>query len=99
MQNNKNGMSESLRVDVPEDLLKVPEYFQLLDVRKPAVKHVDDKLRGILDKIFEARGKVEKTMSRNELIAYDKVLLNYLTQEVLMPKVSQEIEKEFNTIH
>ena len=58
--------------------LKIPEYFDYCDVRKPPHLYVEHKLIGIIHELFEARKQIEKALSRNELIAYDKVLAKYL---------------------
>lgn len=87
LQNNKNGLSVRLREDTVLGEDKIPEYFDLFDPRKPAKKWVEDKLNNILEEMFEVRRRVEKTLSRNELIAYDKVLIKYLEKDVLIPKL------------
>jgi hypothetical protein len=51
----------------------------MFDVRRPAAEYVNDKLKLILEEIFEVRKKLEKTLTRNELYAYDKVLIRHLT--------------------
>lgn len=99
LNKNKNGLGGIMRTDLDEEMLKLPEHFNMLDVRKPPKQHVDDKLRGILDEIFGARSRVEKTLTRNELVAYDKVLLNYLTHEVLMPKLKSEVESDYHMVY
>jgi hypothetical protein len=70
-----------------------------LDARKPPKKHVDDKLTNILEEIFEVRKKVEKTLNRNELIAYDKILINYLNKDVLIPKLRKECDNDYNQLY
>ena len=40
----------------------------------PIDLYVSKKLTEVLRKIFETRGKVEKTMTRRELETYDRVL-------------------------
>lgn len=96
LQNNKNGLSVNLRRDLPEAMRHVPEYFDKLDVRKPPAKVVDDKLTEVISEVFEIRQKLEKTFSRNELLAYDRILAKHLTQETLIPKLELEIHKDFN---
>jgi len=39
---------------------------------------VKDKLYEIVDQAFQVRRKLEKNMSRRELVAFDKVLMRYL---------------------
>jgi hypothetical protein len=34
---------------------QVPEYFDLFDVRKPATKYVEDKLRSVIQESFDVR--------------------------------------------
>lgn len=55
IQQNKNGLSDSLRllgIDETEHAdhykTQVPEYFEVFDVRKPASKYVEDKLRSVI---------------------------------------------------
>lgn len=99
MQNGKNGLNLQMRQDLPEQLLKVPEWFEGIDVRKPAPKYVEDKLFHILNEVFEIRQRLEKTFTRNELVAYDRILLKHLTQENLLPKLKAEIQKDFSLMN
>lgn len=62
IQQNKNGLSESLRkIGIDETdhdeyfKTQVPEYFDLFDVRKPAEKYVEDKLRSLIQESFDLR--------------------------------------------
>jgi hypothetical protein len=48
--------------------------------------------------VFNVRAKVEKTLSRNELVAYDKVLAGHLTKEVLLPRLRDACEQDRNTL-
>jgi len=82
--------------DNAEEDMRIPEYFEINDVRKPASKYVEDKLREVLDELFNARRGLEKHLSRSELVAYDQVLAKYLTHDVLLPKLKREIYKEQN---
>lgn len=52
LQNNKNGLAENLRHNLPEDFYKIPEYFDMFDPRKPPKQYVEDKLTEILEGIF-----------------------------------------------
>jgi hypothetical protein len=83
-----------LRVDVGEsqDDLIIPEHFNMFDVRKPFDKYVEDKLGGLLEQIFAVRRKVEKTLTRNELLAYDRTLAGHLTKETLLPRLRTSVE-------
>lgn len=96
IQQGKNGLSEEMREDIPEEQLLAPEYYEIFDPRKPAKKIVEDKLEMILDEIFEIRYKIEQTMSRNELRAYDNMLAQHLKSEILIPRIKQEVEKEMS---
>jgi hypothetical protein len=85
IQKNKNGLSESMKKynirdkDCPNyHLTQVPDYFDSFDVRKPAKERVEDTLSAILDECFSYRQKLEKDMTRRELIAFDKTLSHYL---------------------
>jgi len=72
--------------------MKIPEYIvESLDPRTPPELYIDNKLKTILEEVFEIRGKLEKTLSRNELLAYDKVLIKHLTHENIMPRLKSLI--------
>jgi len=85
-----SGISNELREfnNVPTE---IPEYFDLMDVRKPADKYVKETLRSIMDELFEARRNLEKHLSRRELLAYDQVLSKFLKPDVLMAKLKRRI--------
>jgi hypothetical protein len=70
----------------------------MFDARKPPRQYVDDKLSGLLNEVFEARRRVEKTLSRNELLAYDRVLASHLTKEILLPRLRQSCEQDANML-
>lgn len=62
IQQNKNGLSTSLRsigIDETdhEDYFKtqIPEYYDVFDVRKPAEKYLEDKLRTLIQESFDVR--------------------------------------------
>ena len=76
----------------------IPEHFQTFDVRKPAKQYVEDKLGDLLDEIFGVRRKVEKTLTRNELLAYDHTLATHLTKETLLPRLKQAVSNDKNNI-
>lgn len=56
----------------------MPDYFDIMDVRKPAEKVVDDRLFILIKQAFDVRLELEKTMNRRELLAFDKVLARHL---------------------
>jgi hypothetical protein len=67
LQKSKNGLSKELsqlsikETDHPDyHSTQVPEYFPMLDCRKPASLYVQDKLRQVIAECFEMRAKVEK---------------------------------------
>lgn len=78
IQKKKNGLSKELRKvnitdtgDPDHYLTQIPEYFDLFDARKPPEVWVNDRLRDILQECFDYRAKLEKDMSRHELLAFD----------------------------
>lgn len=97
LHNKKGFLSAELR-SLDNEELEIPEYFDFNDVRKPVDIYVKDALRNIMEELFEGRAKVEKFMSRNELIAYDEVLMDYLKHRNLVPKLRREIYKDFNIL-
>ena len=90
-------MSSKLR-KLDDTELDIPEFFDVYDVRKPIDLYIQDSLRVIITEIFEARKEVEKYMSRQELLAYDEILMDCLKHDNLMPKLRREIYKDFNTL-
>ena len=96
LQDGKNGLSGNLRADLSKFDLDIPEYYSMFDVRKPAKQYVEDKLKQILENVFIVRRGVEKTLSRNELLAYDRMLAAHLTKEELLPKLKEEVEMDRN---
>ena len=97
LHNNTSGFSHQLR-ETAEDDTSIPEYFDIHDVRKPADVYVKDRLRGILEELFESRKNLEQNLSRGELIAYDKVLSKYLKHDILMSKLKSEVNKDYSIL-
>lgn len=97
LHNNMGGLSNALRAMGDDDFL-IPEFYDTYDVRKPADLYVKDKLQCILNELFDARRKLEKNLSRGELVAYDKVLAKYLTHDNLYSKLKREIYKDYNEL-
>jgi hypothetical protein len=98
----KNGLSEELKKynisdkDCPNyHLTQIPDYFDSFDVRKPAKDRVEDTLTAILNECFAYRKKLEKNMTRRELIAFDKTLSHYLRPENLMARLRKEVNSDF----
>jgi len=57
---------------------------------------VDDKLREILVECMSYREKLEKDMTRNELVAFDRTLARYLKHENLVAKLEYELQNDMN---
>lgn len=74
----------------------IPEYFSALDQRKPAKQWVEDKLEHVLKQVFEARSKVEKIMSRSELVAFDQMIVDALTKENIIQRIRYEMDSDFD---
>ena len=75
-------------------MLTIPEYFESNDVRKPPSAYVNDKLDQVLRHIFDVRREVEKTMTRRELVAYDKMLYSAMDKEAIVSRLKSEIQKD-----
>lgn len=91
LENNKNGLSRDLRQDYSAEWTEIPEYFDVHDARKPVDKYVNDKLFSIIEEAFAHRKKVETTLSRRELVAYDEMLCRYLEKNSLLPKLRHQV--------
>ena len=76
----------------------MPEHFDLMDVRLKPEKYVKNKLQQVVDEAFEARRKLERNMSRRELIAFDKVLAKYLEPKTLMKRLDAAIEEDYSAV-
>ncbi len=105
MQDDRNGLSEAVRslrhgdVEHPEyHTTQIPDYFHMFDVRKPANKYVEDKLAVMVKELFEIRLELEKSMSRSELIAFDKVFAKHLQYERLYPRLVDAINADYGCI-
>ena len=94
-------MNEALRInfdDHQDAVVAIPEHFNMFDVRKPAQKYVEDKLGDLLDQVFDVRRKVEKTLTRNELLAYDRTLAGHLTKDTLLPRLKESVMNDKNNL-
>lgn len=69
-----------------------------MDVRLKPEKYVKNKLQQVVDEAFEARRKLERNMSRRELIAFDKVLAKYLEPKTLMKRLNAAIEEDYSAV-
>ena len=76
----------------------MPEHFDLMDVRLKPEKYIQNKLQQVVDEAFEARRKLERNMSRRELIAFDKVLAKYLEPKNLMKRLSASVEEDYSAV-
>lgn len=106
LQRNKNGLSNELReVSITETdhedhwLTQVPDYFDIMDVRKPPSEVVDDKLFVMIKQAFEIRKTLETKMNRRELLAFDQVLARHLQIDNLAPRLLESIREEFNVVN
>ena len=77
---------------------QIPKYFDNFDVRKDPKQHVEDKLYEVIHETFEARRKVEKNMTRRDLMAYDRVLAQYLEKEHIMEMMMKNLEDEHGQV-
>lgn len=50
----------------------------MLDCRKPVDEYVSDKLTEVIQECFDMRQNVERKMTRQELTAFDRVLVKFL---------------------
>lgn len=97
LHDKKSALSVALK-GLPDEPVMIPKYYDQLDVRMPAEVYVSRKFEGILDEVFEARLKVEKHLSRGELLAYDRVLAKYLKKDVLMQKLRRDVYLDYNAL-
>jgi len=97
LHHGKSALSVELK-DLPEEPVMIPDYYDKFDVRMPADVYVSSKLNGILEEVFEGRLKLEKHLSRAELLAYDRVLSKYLKKDVLMQKLKREVYLDYNEL-
>lgn len=70
----------------------------MFDARKAPRQYVDDKFSNLLKEVFDARRKIEKTLTRNELMAYDRVLASHLTKDILLPRLRQACDQDANLL-
>ena len=70
----------------------------MMDVRKAPEKYVADKLQLVVNEAFVTRRKLEKNMSRRELVAFDRVLAKYLEPENLIERLQVAIEEDYSLI-
>jgi len=103
LQKSKNGLSSDLaHMSIKETDHKdyhstqVPEYFPILDCRKPVDLYVQDKLKCLVKELFEMRAKVEKKMTRQELVAFDRILAKFLQKDRLMPKLRESCDSDYH---
>lgn len=105
VQKGKSGLSDRLRqlsisdTEHPDHFsTQVPQYFDSMDVRKPPQTLVDEKLQAVVNEAFEVRRKLERNMSRRELLAFDKVLSKYMQPENLLKRLDSAIQEEYSLI-
>lgn len=105
IQGGKSGLSEELRALSIADTehpkhwtTQIPEHFDWMDVRLKPEKYVKNKLQEVVDEAFQTRLQLEKNMTRNELLALDKVLTKYLEPEQLLKRLQESIESDYANI-
>ena len=64
----------------------------------PADVYVMRQFDRILEEVFEGRLKIEKHLSRAELLAYDRVLARYLKKDIVMQKLRREVYLDYNAL-
>jgi len=52
----------------------------------------------VIEEAFETRKKLERNMSRRELVAFDKVLAKYLEPENLLKRLDAAIEEDYSAV-
>lgn len=70
-----------------------------MDVRKKPKQYVEEKVQEIVNEAFEVRRKLERKMSRRELIAFDKVLSKYLEPDNVLNRVEASIATDYSMIN
>ena len=76
----------------------MPEHFEVMDVRNPPENYVTKKLQDVVRETFETRKKLEKNMSRRELVAFDKVLSKFLQPENLLRRLEASIQEDYSLV-
>ena len=74
--------------------LEIPLFFHRFDARKPVDQWVRDEVQEIVSEHFELRKSLEPRMSRRELVAFDKALVEKLGVEAVTQKLFQEAEEQ-----
>ena len=69
-----------------------------MDVRNPPENYVTKKLQDVVKESFETRQKLEKNMSRRELVAFDKVLSKFLQPENLLRRLEASIQEDYSLV-
>jgi len=72
-----------------------PERLPKFDIRRTPKEWVEEKLLGVVTDIFEARGKVEKELSRSELVAYDKEISPLFSKDKMIMRLLHELDREY----
>ena len=105
IQDGKSGLSDRLRqlsitdTENPEHwTTQIPEHFDVMDVRLKPEKYIQNKLQQVVDEAFLARRKLERNMSRRELLAFDKVLAKYLEPQTLLRRLEAAVEEDYSAI-
>ena len=99
LSNGKGAIGKKMQEMEQNRETEIPEFYEdIVDVRRPAGDYVMGKLDQIVEELFEGRLKLEKHLSRGELLAYDRVLASYLNHDVLMQKLQNELQDDKNML-
>jgi hypothetical protein len=97
LHNNKSALSVEAK-EIPDELVTIPTYYDFWDVRMPADVYIQRKFDQVLYEVFEGRRKLEKHLSRADLLAYDRVLARYLKKDIIIQKIRREAYLDYNML-
>lgn len=64
----------------------------------PADVYIQRRFDSVLYEVFEGRRKLEKYLSRADLLAYDQVLARYLKKDIIIEKIRREAYFDYNVL-
>jgi len=80
MNGSSSGIEEKLAIyDTKIDLPDVTSLSLPVDPRKKEEDYFNEKVRAAVSFIFESRSHAEKSMTREELVAFDRELIHRFT--------------------
>ena len=89
-----NGIAETL-LKYDSEHNTWPDRLPKFDIRRTPKEWVEEKLDEILKEMFEARGKVEQNMTRNELKAYDQSIQHHFNKKNMIVRLFDKIDQEY----